>query len=83
MQYDLLLNPGRFAWAVNCSVGEGSVHIGALYLEPNVPTEIIRLESGNEFIDVVLPEEFLRARTAQRAWNLSLPLVTADDRPSR
>lgn len=76
MQYDLLLNPGRFAWAVNCSVGEDSVRIGALYLEPNVPDPNIRLTDGSDIFDVVLPDEYLRQPSAQRAWNVELPTAS-------
>ena len=55
MQYDVMLNPGRFAWAVNVLVEDDSVRIGALYLEPNVPDPNIRLESGSDVVDVILP----------------------------
>lgn len=79
MQYDLLLNPGRFAWAVNCIVEESSVRIGALYLEPNVPDPNIRLTHNDAYFDVVLPEEFLRVTDAQRAWNIELPLQSSLD----
>ena len=79
MQYDLLLNPGRFAWAVNCTVEEDSVRIGALFLEPNVPDQFIRLESGSDVFDVVLPEEYVRQGQSLRAWNVALPL---NDEPS-
>ena len=74
MQYDLLLNPGRFAWAVNCRADEDSVRIGALYLEPHVPSQLIRLESGSDVFDVVLPAEFLKRSEPLRAWNCVLPL---------
>lgn len=80
MQYDVMLNPGRFAWAVNVLVEDDSVRIGALYLEPNVPDPNIRLESGSDVVDVILPAEFLKQRSSQRAWNVELPLATADDR---
>lgn len=76
MQIDLLLNPGRFAWAVNCFVEEDSVRIGALYLEPNVPDQFIRLESGSDIFDVVLPAEFLNRSDPLRTWNCVLPLQT-------
>lgn len=78
MQYDLLLNPGRFVWAVNARVEEDSVRIGALYLEPNVPDPNIRLTHNDEHFDVELPEEYLGRSYAQRAWNVDLPLVKAD-----
>ena len=78
MQFDLMLNPGRFAWAVNVSVEDDSVRIGALYLEPNVPDSNIRLESGNDVCDVVLPDEYLRQPNALRAWNVDLPLISQD-----
>ena len=57
---------------------EDSVRIGALYLEPNVPDQFIRLESGSDIFDVVLPSEFLHREEALRAWNVELPL-TADE----
>lgn len=60
-------------------VEDDSVRIGALYLEPNVPDSNIRLESGNNVVDVVLPEEFLRQGKAQRAWNVQLSRITADE----
>ena len=77
MQYDLMLNPGRFAWAVNVTVEEGTLRIGALYLEPNVPDPNIRLESGDDVFDVLIPEEYLRRNSAQRAWNVQLPIADA------
>ena len=75
MQFDLLLNPGRFAWAINCWVEEDTVRIGALYLEPDVPTPNIRLQSGGDIFEAILPEELLRQENAQRAWNITLPLT--------
>ena len=72
--YDLLRNPVNFCWAVNCLVEEDSVRIGALYLEPNVPDQFIRLESGSDIFDVVLPAEFLKRSEPLRAWNCVLPL---------
>ena len=75
MQYDLLLNPGRFCWAVNCVVEEGSVRIGALYLEPNVPDPNIRLTDGSDIFDVVLPEEYVRQPVSMRAWSVELPFL--------
>lgn len=77
MQFDLMLNPGRFAWAVNVMVEEeeGTVRIGALYLEPNVPDPNIRLTHGSDIFDVVLPEEFVRRGENLRAWNVELPLL--------
>lgn len=74
MQYDLLLNPGRFCWAVNCVVEESSVRIGALYLEPNVPDPNIRLTDGSDIFDVVLPEEYVRQSVSMRAWGVELPI---------
>ena len=75
MQFDLLLNPGRFAWAINCWVEEGTIRIGALYLEPDVPTPNIRLQSGGDIFEAILPDELLRQENAQRAWNITLPLT--------
>ena len=72
--YDLLRNPINLMWAVNCTMTQDSVRIGALYIEPDIPEENIRLESGSDKIDVVIPEEFLRQSTALRAWNVELPI---------
>ena len=76
---DLLLNPARFAWAVNCEILEGeeqdSLRIGALFLEPSIPTPIIRFTHNEQHLDVELPGQYLRVSYAQRAWNITLPIV--------
>ena len=79
MHHDLLLNPIRIAWAVNCEIEEDSIRIGALYLEPRIPSQIIRLTSGSDIFDVVLPEELLHSAQSLRAWNIELPLHTYDE----
>ena len=79
MHFDLLLNPIRLVWAVNCQVEEDSIRIGALYLEPQIPDQIIRLSSGSDIFDIVLPEELLRSEQSFRAWNIELPLHTHDE----
>lgn len=72
--YDLLRNPVNMCWAVNCLVEEDTVTIGALFLEPQVPGSIIRLQSGSDKIDVLIPEEYLRRSESLRAWNVELPI---------
>lgn len=75
--YDLLRNPVNFAWAVNCSVEEDSVHIGALYLEPQIPDPNIRLAYNDRYIDVTIPDEYVNKTESLRAWNVELPIATA------
>ena len=72
--YDLLRNPINSCWAVNCLVEEDTVRIGAFYLEPQIPSPNIRLESGSDKIDVLIPEEYLRRSESLRAWNVELPI---------
>jgi len=72
--YDLLKNPINLVWAVNCVVEEDSLRVGALYLEPNIPTPIIRLSYQTDHIEVVLPDEYLRSSDSMRAWNVELPI---------
>lgn len=73
--YDLLRNPINSCWAVNCLVEEDTVHIGAFYLEPNIPTPNIRLTHNKEHITVQLPDEYLRQGQSLRAWNIELPRI--------
>jgi hypothetical protein len=75
--YDLLRNPVNFAWAVNCLVEEDSVHIGALYLEPQIPDPNIRLAYNERYVDVIIPEEYIKRTESLRAWNVELPIATA------
>ena len=75
--YDLLRNPVNFAWAVNCYVEEDSVRIGALYLEPQIPTDIIRLAHNGQHVDVLIPDEYLNKVESMRAWNVDLPISKA------
>tara|TARA_B100000497_G_C7482262_1_gene295955 strand:+ start:37 stop:261 length:225 start_codon:yes stop_codon:yes gene_type:complete len=70
----LLLNPGRFAWAVNSIREDDELRIGGLYLEPNIPDPNLRFTHSDGFIDVELPEEFVGQQEALRAWNISLKI---------
>ena len=71
--YDLLRSANNTCWAINCQVEEDSVRIGAIYLEPQIPSPNIRLESGSDKIDVLIPEEYLGRSESLRAWNVELP----------
>ena len=68
----MLLNPGRFAWAVNSILEDEELRIGGLYLEPNIPDPNLRFTHPEGFIDVELPEEFIGQQEALRAWNICL-----------
>ena len=73
-----MTSPINCAWAVNVAVEEGTLRIGALYVEPNIPTSIIRLESKGDIFDVVLPDELVQRDIPFRAWNVQLPLNDYD-----
>lgn len=78
--YDLLRNPINSMWAINCLVEEDTVRIGALYLEPGLPNNQVRLSHDDESIMVTVPDEYLRRTEALRAWNVELPFVNESAR---
>lgn len=74
MQYDLLQDPFKTVYAINCRVEGTTLHCGALYLEPLIPHQDIRLAYGDASLQVGLPAELLNQPTPQKAWQVSLLL---------
>jgi hypothetical protein len=74
MHHDLLLNPINTVYAVNCRVEGSTLNCGALYLEPLIPSQHIRLAYNDASLDVELPLELLNLPDATRAWEVDLPL---------
>lgn len=74
MHYDLLIDPANTVFAVNCQVQGTTLHCGALYLEPLIHHQLIRLAYDGAILDVELPEELTNQPSAHRAWRVALPL---------
>ena len=74
MHHDILIDPINTVFAVNCEVEEDALHCGALYLEPLVQSQFIRLTHDGASIDVELPPELIGQAAPQKAWNVTLPL---------
>lgn len=74
MQHDLLLDPINTVFAVNCVVEGSTLHCGALYLEPLVQSQFIRLAYGDASVEVEIPLELVNQTTPHRAWEVTLPI---------
>jgi len=72
MHYDLLTNPINCAYAVNVELTDEHAHVGAFYLEPQMPGRELPLQSGSVKVKVLLPEEMTQQGEAYRAWNIKL-----------
>lgn len=80
MQHDLLIDPLNTVFAVNCREEDSTLHCGALYLEPLVQSQFIRLAYGPATIQVELPPEFVGQAQAFRGWNITLPVHNVEVR---
>jgi hypothetical protein len=74
MQHDLLIDPINTVFAVNCRVEGTTLHCGALYLEPLVQSQFIRLAYETATVEVELPPELVNNHAPFRAWNVALPI---------
>lgn len=75
MTHDLLVEPeASTAYAVNCRVEGSTLHCGALYLEPLVQSQFIRLAYGDARFVVELPSELIGQPDPYRAWRVDLPI---------
>ena len=74
MQIDVLRSVLNNVFAVNCEVKDSTLHCGALYLFPRIPTAIIRFTHEGGSLDVELPSELLNQAEATRAWSIDLPI---------
>ena len=74
MQYHLLSDPERTVFAVNCRVEGPTLHCGALYLEPLIRQQSIRLADERATLSVNIPTELLNQTIPFRAWDVELPI---------
>ena len=74
MDHDLLLDPAHNVFAVNCRVEGSTLHCGALYLEPLIQSQCIRLAYNDANIEIELPSELLNQPHPYRAWEVGLPI---------
>lgn len=74
MQHDILIDPINTVFAVNCVVEGSTLHCGALYLEPLVQSQFIRLAYGDASLEIELPPELVNQATPHRAWQVTLPI---------
>lgn len=75
MSHDLLVDPAKTVYAVNCTPVDGYLHCGALHAEPGNPFALVRLAHNAAIFDVELPPELIGSRQAISLWNVSLPLA--------
>lgn len=74
MEHDLLFDRDNTVYAVNCRVEGPALHCGALYLEPLIPRQFIRISDSGATVEIELPAEMLNQPSAFRAWNIDLPI---------
>jgi len=74
MNHDLLIDPINTVFAVNCREEGSTLHCGALYLEPLIQSQSIRLAYGEASIQVELPFELLHQPAPYVAWEVKLPV---------
>lgn len=74
MSYDILIDPINTVFAINCREEGSALHCGALYLEPLIQHQSIRLAYGEASIQVELPFELLQQSTPYVGWNVELPI---------
>ncbi len=75
MHHDLLLDAINSVFAVNCRVEGTTLHCGALYLDPLIQSQHIRLAYEDANVQIELPLELLNQSAPFRAWSVELPIV--------
>lgn len=73
-QHDLLVDPFKTIFAINCRVEDATLHCGALYVDPGNPFRVIRLADSSATLDVCLPEDLVDQPTAVTGWAIQLPI---------
>lgn len=74
MTHELLVDPFRSVFAINAEVKGSTLHCGALYLDPLIPFDLIRLADNAAIIDVEVPADLRNQPQASRAWNVTLKI---------
>jgi hypothetical protein len=72
--HELLLDPICTIFAIDCTINSTSIHVGALYVEPLIQSEIVQLADGDAKLSVSLPFDLLHRPTPTRAWDIELPI---------
>lgn len=62
-------------FAVNCHVEGTTLLCGALYVDPQVQFDVIRLSDNTAKLDVELPAELRGQPHATKAWDVPLKIV--------
>lgn len=75
MSYDLLTDDANTVYAVNCRVENSTIVCGALYLEPLIRTQAIRLAYGTANVEIELPLELVNQTIPFCAWQIELPIT--------
>ena len=75
MNHDLLIDPINTVFAINCRIEDSKLHCGALYLEPLIQSQSIRLAYGAASMQVELPAELLHQPAPHVAWEVELPVA--------
>lgn len=75
MTHDLLVDPFRAIFAINCKINGPTLHCGAIYVDPRNPFSIIRLSDSTANIDVSLPDELVNQPVPKTGWNVELPIT--------
>jgi len=78
MHHELLVDAANSIFAVNCEVQGTTLHCGALYIDPLMPFQSIRLADSSASIEIELPEELLNQPSAIRAWEIPLNIRSHD-----
>lgn len=73
-QHDLLIDEDCLVFAVNCKEEGSTLHCGALYLEPLIPNQLIRLAYDGVRIQVELPPELVNQASSLKAWEIELTI---------
>ena len=73
--HDCLIDRFATIFAVNCDFDEeeGTLTVGALYLDPGLSFSNIRISDKAANIEIELPSDLLNVPSAQKAWNIQLP----------
>jgi len=73
--HDCLIDRFATIFAVNAEFDEeeGTLTVGALYLDPGLSFSNIRISDRTANIEIELPQDLLNVPTAQKAWNIQLP----------
>ena len=74
MRHTLLIDQPPTVFAVNCRVEGSTLHCGALYLEPLILGQSIRLADESATLSVTIPSELLNQPSPYRAWDVELPI---------